>query len=156
MKPISHSPQAGRNRQVSELYRSLRKALPFAVAATLVFWLSVLLIGFNSTASEPYGFYLRIPYIGGELEQDDLIQLRNPQPGLLGVTAEHLLKTVVDVRDDGSVYVMGLSPDSFDSRYFGWVDKSLVEAICFPIVTSDSLDPFKGYVNFVNSLSFQE
>lgn len=134
-----------------KLFMDLAKAIPFAVAATAVVWVFILLIGFNATASEPYGFYLRIPYFGGAIEKDDLVQIRNPAPGLLGVTEEHLLKTVASVNDDGSVYVLGTSPDSFDSRFFGTVSKDHIEAVCYPIVTSDNLETFSGYINFVNS-----
>lgn len=134
------------NRLISDLV----KALPFAIAATIVVWAFILLTAFNSTASEPYGFYLRIPYLGGALEKDDLVQIKNPAIGLLGVTEEHLLKTVDSVNDDGSIYVLGTSPDSFDSRFFGAVDKSNIEAVCYPIVTSEKLETFSGYIKFVN------
>lgn len=135
------------------LSMELAKVLPFVVAATVVCWLLVLLVGFNASASMPYGFYLRIPYLGGELEVDDLVQIRNPSPGLLGVETEHLLKSVASVGRDGSLYVRGRTQDSYDSRYFGWVDRSLVEAVCLPIVTSDRLETFSGYIRFAEALA---
>lgn len=126
------------------LQRELMVALPFAVSATLVVCALVLSIAFNPTHSMPYGFYLRIPYMGGAIEVDDLVQIRNPEPGLLGVTEEHLLKTVTEIMEDGRLVVSGISPDSFDSRFFGPVDISLVEAVCFPIVTSTNPEMFSG------------
>lgn len=113
--------------------------LPFAVALVLTSWLFVcFFMSVNVTPSMPRGIYLRLPSIG-PVSVGDLVEFQNPEPdGYMGMELHGvpLMKRVVAVSADGTkLIVRGDTPLSYDSRFFGPLDASAVQAELHPILT---------------------
>lgn len=95
----------------------------------------VLLLGhflsFNTTASMPYGLYLRLP--AWKLKVGDLVELDNPFCDSFGVNAQGgLLKRIERV--EGTLYeVQGEGELSYDSTYFGLVGKEYIRHRIIPL-----------------------
>lgn len=116
-----------------------RTFIPFASALFIASWIFlVALVSVNITPSMPRGIYLRLP-VTGDIRVGDIVEFQNPMPeGYMGMNLDGvpLLKHVVAVSDDGTqLIVRGESERSYDSRYFGPLDASLVEARAYPLLT---------------------
>lgn len=126
----------------------LRKAAVLAAAVLLVIGL-VKLFPINITASMPYGLYMRLP--AWNIKEGDLVELDNPMEDSshLGVYVRHgLLKRVERINEDGTYYVLGESELSYDSRYFGDVEKKYIKSRLIPIWTAYELPEYlKADVN---------
>lgn len=84
--------------------------------------LSTVLV-FNSSESMPRGFYLRVP---GSPTVGDYIIFNNPNTQMVPVPL--LLKRITYEEDEGFI-VSGNHPRSFDSRFYGAVDKKNVRRV---------------------------
>lgn len=116
-----------------------RTFIPFALGLFMASWIFlVTLVSVNITPSMPRGIYLRLP-VTGDIRVGDIVEFQNPMPeGYMGMNLDGvpLLKHVVAVSDDGTqLIVRGESERSYDSRYFGPLDASLVEARAYPLLT---------------------
>ena len=116
-----------------------RTFIPFALGLFIASWIFlVALVSVNITPSMPRGIYLRLP-VTGDIRVGDIVEFQNPMPeGYMGMNLDGvpLLKHVVAVSDDGmQLIVRGESERSYDSRYFGPLDVSLVEARAYPLLT---------------------
>ena len=116
-----------------------RTFIPFALGFFMASWIFlVTLVSVNITPSMPRGIYLRLP-VTGDIRVGDIVEFQNPMPeGYMGMNLDGvpLLKHVVAVSDDGTqLIVRGESERSYDSRYFGPLDASLVEARAYPLLT---------------------
>lgn len=116
-----------------------RTFIPFALGLFMASWIFlVTLVSVNITPSMPRGIYLRLP-VTGDIRVGDIVEFQNPMPeGYMGMNLDGvpLLKHVVAVSDDGTqLIVRGESERSYDSRYFGPLDASLVEARVYPLIT---------------------
>lgn len=116
--------------------------IPLILSLFLFPFIFFYLCPFNTTGSMPYGFYLRLP--DWKISEGDLVILENPLPvGSYGVNAEKgLLKRVTEITPDGRYVVRGESKASYDSRYYGPVDRSLIYARVIPVFTSHDLSSF--------------
>lgn len=117
----------------------IRTFIPFALGLFMASWIFlVTLVSVNITPSMPRGIYLRLP-VTGDIRVGDIVEFQNPMPeGYMGMNLDGvpLLKHVVAVSDDGTqLIVRGESERSYDSRYFGPLDASLVEARAYPLLT---------------------
>lgn len=116
-----------------------RTFVPFALSLFLASWLFLAaLVSVNVTPSMPRGIYLRLPVIG-DVRVGDIVEFQNPMPdGYLGMDLDgvRLMKHVVAVSEDGArLLVRGDTELSYDSRFFGPLDASLVEARVYPLIT---------------------
>ena len=119
--------------------RESLRTVPFAIALVAFSWIfTSFFISVNVTESMPLGIYVRVPIIG-DIREGDIIELRNPMPdGYMGMELGNttLLKHVTAVSEDGSrLIVRGETPRSYDSRFFGPVDRSLAVARAYPLIT---------------------
>lgn len=121
------------------LLKQCGKRLIVFLIAVLVFLILVRLFPINTTASMPYGVYMRLP--AWNIKVGDLVELDNPMDSsYLGVYDKHgLLKRVDHINEDGTYYVLGEHERSYDSRYFGAVDKSYIKSKLIPIWTTKEL-----------------
>lgn len=96
----------------------------------------------NVTASMPYGLYMRLP--PWNVKEGDLVELDNPMDSSsLGVYVQHgLLKKVDHINEDGTYYVLGEHELSYDSRYFGAIEKKYITSKIIPIWTTKKLPKF--------------
>ena len=96
----------------------------------------------NVTASMPYGLYMRLP--PWNIKEGDLVELDNPMDSSsLGVYVQHgLLKKVDHINEDGTYYVLGEHELSYDSRYFGAIEKKYITSKIIPIWTTKELPEF--------------
>ena len=116
-----------------------RTFIPFAFGLFAASWIFlVTMVSVNITQSMPRGIYLKLP-VTGEIRAGDIVEFQNPMPdGYMGMDLDGvpLMKHVVAVSDDGSqLIVRGETERSYDSRFFGPLDASLVEARVYPILT---------------------
>lgn len=86
----------------------------------------------NTTESMPRGIYLRLPAIN--LAVGDIVQADNPSPGMMGVYEPNLVKRISAITEDGMYYLSGESELSFDSRWFGAVNKDGIRAKLVPFL----------------------
>ena len=116
------------------IWKSLFLLLMIGVFLGLVWLFPV-----NTTESMPFGIYMRLPK--GDLKAGDLIELDNPLPvGSFGVNVKKgLLKKIDHIEEDGKYWVLGDHELSYDSRYFGAVDESLIKHRLKPIWVSKEL-----------------
>lgn len=96
----------------------------------------------NITASMPFGIYMRLP--AWNIAVGDLVELDNPlseeESEELGVYERRgLLKRVERINEDGTVYVLGEHELSYDSRYFGSVERSCIKSRLIPVLTGYDL-----------------
>lgn len=133
---------------LSKTFKPMITVLPAVLAAYIFLQLVLIFIAYNPTASMPYGFYFRSPFVLN-VDVGDLVQVKNPMPGYLGVDAENLLKEVTRVTEDSKYIITGHSPDSFDSRYFGAVDRDLITAKVYPIAVSEDVRPYQSMVDLI-------
>lgn len=98
-------------------------------------FVAVVLLGhflsFNTTASMPYGLYLRLP--AWNLKAGDLVEMDNPFYESFGVEAQRgLLKRIEKI--EGDIYeVQGEGDLSYDSTYFGLVGKEYIRHRIIPL-----------------------
>lgn len=120
-------------------FKQFGKRIIFFIIAVIVFLALVRLFPINTTASMPYGVYMRLP--AWNIKEGDLVELDNPiDSSYLGVYDKHgLLKRVDHINEDGTYYVLGEHELSYDSRYFGSVDKSYIKSKLIPIWTTTEL-----------------
>lgn len=117
--------------------KKLKILLLTAIATGLLLLMLLYLIPFNSTASMPYGWYLRLP--ATNLKVGDLVEIDNPLSGNFGIEAETgLLKKIVGI--EGDLYELrGEDPEegllSYDSRFFGLVGKEYIRHKVVPLAT---------------------
>ena len=109
----------------------LRRVLRILFFLLLLGFVCLAFLPVNLTRSMPRGVYLRLPAVN--LAVGDIVQADNPSPGLMGVTAQNLLKRIAAVTEDGKYYLAGDSELSFDSRYFGFVGKDGIRAKLIPV-----------------------
>lgn len=90
----------------------------------------------------PFGIYMRLP--AWNIKEGDLVELDNPMDSsYLGVNVKHgLLKRVERIESDGSYYVLGEHELSYDSRYFGSVEKKYIKSKLIPILTTKELPQY--------------
>ena len=118
------------------------KVFGFAAAAFIALMILLYIFPINYTASMPFGIYMRLP--AWNVKAGDLVELDNPLPAeeseALGVYERRgLLKRVKSINDDGTYYVLGEHELSYDSRYFGNVDKELIRWRLVPVFTGTNL-----------------
>lgn len=98
-------------------------------------FVAVVLLGrflsFNTTASMPYGLYLRLP--AWNLKAGDLVEMDNPFYGSFGVEAQRgLLKRIEGIEED-MYEVQGEGDLSYDSTYFGLIGKEYIRHRIIPL-----------------------
>lgn len=115
------------------------RAGPWYVALYIFGILMLRVFTINTSASMPYGIYMRLPAIG--IEKGDLIEFDNPMnQNMWGVNVRHgLLKRVTDINEDGMYYVLGEHPLSYDSRYYGWIGKEYIKHKIWRIWTPENI-----------------
>jgi type IV secretory pathway protease TraF len=120
--------------------RTIGRKLLILVIAVVVFLALLHFFPINYTASMPFGLYMRLP--AWNIQEGDLVELDNPMEDSshLGVYVRHgLLKRVDHINEDGTYYVLGESELSYDSRYFGDVDKKYIKHRLIPLWTTYEL-----------------
>ena len=137
--------------RLRKLFLDITITLPAVSAAYIFCFLVFYFVAFNPSASMPYGFYLRSPVVVS-LHEGDLVQVTNPRIGYLGVTTRNLLKRITKITDDGKFVVMGESDNSYDSRYFGAVDRDLITAKVYPLAVSRNKEAFSSIFELANKL----
>jgi len=116
--------------------------IAFALAVLLDFPVMRIILPFNGSSSMAYGYYLRLYGAQKLAKQGSLVQAQNPMPGYLGSTEGYMLKHVLAITEEGDYVLQGEGEHSYDSRYFGPLDPSYVNAFVLPLATSYSESAF--------------
>lgn len=111
--------------------RTLIRDGPIILGLFIVVVLLGHFLSFNTTASMPYGLYLRLP--AWNLKVGDLVEMDNPFYESFGVEAQRgLLKRIEGIEED-MYEVQGEGDLSYDSTYFGLVGKEYIRHRIVPL-----------------------